>query len=122
MAASVVGALALGLALPASGMAGDKSCPDGKLCVWSKADFEGKRLKIGKVNAADNKIYKKMDDKVTSVKNRWDFRADLFEDKDNDGEFRCFSPGVNINTLDLGYNFDNVASSAYLWPDSETCA
>jgi hypothetical protein len=107
--AGVVGALAIGLALPAIASASGSSCPDGKLCVWSRADYKGKRLKIGKVNDADNKIYRKMNDRVTSVKNRWDFRADLFADI------------VNIPDLALGYDFNNVASSAYLWPDSETC-
>jgi hypothetical protein len=91
-------------------------CPQNSLCVWSKANYEGDRLVIDRLGAS-NKIFKKMNDRVSSARLRYSGgAARLYEDPDGEGDTLCLldAPGLKKypDLSEIGY--DNIMSSSYL--------
>jgi hypothetical protein len=93
-------------------------CPQNSLCVWSKANYEGDRLVIDRLGAS-NKIFKKMDDRVSSARLRYPGgAAQLYEDKNGEGDTLCLldAPGLKKypDLSKTGGGYDNIMSSSYL--------
>jgi hypothetical protein len=123
-----IGALTLVMAMVATGgasagpsKASKKSCPDGRMCVWTKPHYEGKRLVLGKNRGVSNRIYGyqgdpegPFNDNVSSLKVRKKGFGVLFANVNGDGDARCFDDEHrNVPDLaDPAWNFDNTASSS----------
>jgi hypothetical protein len=123
-AALITIAAALALA-PASGEAAQgkgstKLCPDGAFCVWTKANYQGKKLVLTK-KGVSNKIAKEMNNKVSSVKNRLDVTTYLYSKRDGKGEIRCFGDGQKLADLAGSCDFDNEASSSRIPKGPNPC-
>jgi hypothetical protein len=100
-------------AAPAGKHAGTK-CPEGYLCVWREANFQGERLKI-KGRKLTNAIYDEgFNDDVSSVKLHMKGSAVLYEDTDGFGSKRCMVGDTNKipDLADPGWDFDNTISSS----------
>jgi Peptidase inhibitor family I36 len=96
-------------------------CPQNSLCVWTKANYEGERLVLDRLGAS-NKIFKKMNDKVSSVRLRYSGgAAELYEDTNGEGDTLCLldAPGLRKNPDLSGTGggpdgYDDMVSSSYL--------
>lgn len=84
-------------------------CPDGKLCVYKHDELEGKEVRIGQ-QGVSNKLKRQMNNRASSVENRTDFAASLYEGKDARGDDVCIFPDAHIPQL-TAYNFDDRATS-----------
>jgi len=91
--------------------AGPKSCPADSLCVWAGKKYTGKRV-VMKGGGPSNKIFRELNNKVTSVKSRRQFTVLLYDEKGQQGDARCFSQGQNNPNLAGSYDFNNRASSS----------
>jgi hypothetical protein len=97
------------------------ACPPNSLCVWTKANYEGERLVLDRLGDS-NKIFKRMNDKVSSARLRYpDGAAALYEDRDAGGNTLCLldAPGLSkypdLSQTGGGPNgYDNSVSSSYL--------
>lgn len=110
------------LAAPSHGAAKARpECPQKSLCVWTKAHYEGERLVLDRLGAS-NKIFRKMDNKVSSARLRFSGgAAQLYEDPNGEGSTLCLldAPGVrkypDLSGTGGGSNgYDNMMSSSYL--------
>lgn len=110
--------------VPATGEAAKakstKRCPQDAFCVWSKPDYQGKKVVLTK-NGVSNKIANQMNNRVSSTKNKFDLTVFIYDKRGAKGEIRCFSS--NSKEADLGgsYNFDNRAASSLIPKDPEPC-
>jgi hypothetical protein len=86
------------------------SCPDEALCVWSKKNYEGQRVKITKTGDVSNKLAHEMNNKASSLKNRFAMTGTLY-DKKNGGSGEVYGFCDLDNVPDLGL-FDDLASSS----------
>ena len=85
------------------------ACPDGAVCVWTKKNFRGDREVIRKKGATN--LSRKLNNKVTSVKNRTGDEVYLMDAKNGseDDDYQCM---FDSEYRDLGEpGFDNVISS-----------
>jgi hypothetical protein len=117
-AAVLVTVLAIAAA-PTQGAAPARAeCPQNSLCVWTKANYAGNRLVIGKLGPS-NKIFNKMNDKVSSARLRYSGgAAELYEDTDGGGDTLCLldAPGLRKypDLSEIGGGYDNIVSSSRL--------
>jgi Peptidase inhibitor family I36 len=93
-------------------------CPQNSLCVWTKANYTGDRLVLDKLGAS-NKIFKRMDDKVSSARLRYPGgAAELYEDTGGGGDSLCLldAPGVRKypDLSEVGGGYNNIVSSSRL--------
>ena len=115
--------------------ASKSSCPDGRMCVWTKPGYEGKRLVLGKHRGVSNRIYDyqgdpdapdpagPFNDNVSSVKVRKSGIGVLYANVNGDGESRCFT-SEHRRVPDLAapaWNFDNSASSSAIPKHDAPC-
>jgi Peptidase inhibitor family I36 len=106
------------LAIGSSATAGSPStCPKGKLCLWTGANYTDDRLLIGtrrlsnKISAAPGAF----GDAVSSLKLRMPGTAILYDGADGGGQLRCFNQDSARKVPDLAsldWQFDNLASSS----------
>ena len=85
------------------------ACADGKVCVWTKKNFRGDREVIDKKGATN--LSRKLNNKVTSVKNRSGDEVYLMDAKNGseDDDYQCMFVS---EYRDLGEpGFDNRISS-----------
>ena len=93
----------------------NKACPADALCVWARPGYKGKRVVVKQVGEVSNEVFDKMNDKASSVKNRWQYTSYLYSDVNGAGASRCVSGGGGkVRNLAGGYDFDNVVSSTML--------
>lgn len=117
-AVALLAVLAVGAA-PTQGAAPARSaCPQNSLCVWTKANYAGDRLVLDKLGAS-NKIFNKMNDKVSSARLRYSGgAAELYEDTGGGGDTLCLldAPGLRKypDLSDIGGGYDNIVSSSRL--------
>jgi hypothetical protein len=98
----------------------DRGCPDGSLCVWTKPDFEGKRVVMQK-RRRTNRLANTINDQASSLKLRKSGTAVLWEDIDGGGVAYCFD-GPRKAASDLGkIGFDNQASSSKIFKRPVAC-
>ena len=119
---AIVGIVTL---VPATGEAAQgqskKSCPKQAVCVWTKANFEGKRLVVKEKGTTN--LSPRFSNRISSVKSKYtgaeNDLAYLFDRRNTNGEFRCF--GFDFSKVpDLGHpnwDFDNEGSSVLLPKD-----
>lgn len=112
---------------PAAGEASNgkgpsKKCPDDSFCVWTKANYQGKRKVFSK--KGEFNLPKSVNDKVSSVKSRWEPSfVFLYDGKNQEFDSRCFQDNLNVPDLsDPEWNWDNQASSVYLPKKEVLCA
>ena len=119
---ALIAALAIVAFAPAASEAkapASKGCPMNSLCVWTKPDYEGKKLVI-KDEGASNKVANQMNNKVSSVKSRYSNSdgdaAYLFDRRNANGDYFCLGAGLGKKIPNLGppYGFDNRTSSVLL--------
>ncbi len=109
------------LAVPSSASSGvakaAPDCPRKSLCVWTKANYKGDRLVLDEPKPS-NKIFRKMNDRISSASLRHPGYAVLYEDVDQQGDMLCLldAPGVrNYPDLsEVGFSYDNIISSSEL--------
>ncbi len=91
-----------------------KSCPAKSFCVYTGKNYKGKRLKLNSPpGILSTRVSQKMDNKVSSVKNRWNHKSILYEDKDGGGQMSCFATGEKVPDLSAFFDeFNNDASSS----------
>ncbi|MDQ3642212.1 MAG: peptidase inhibitor family I36 protein [Actinomycetota bacterium] len=89
-------------------------CPDGSFCVYAGKNYTGKRLKLNSPpGVLSTKLFKEMNNKVSSAKNRWKHTSYLYEDKNGGGQASCFSSGEKKPDLSILFDeFNNDASSS----------
>jgi len=87
------------------------ACPDGKVCIWTKKNFRGDREVIQKRGATN--VSRKLNNKVTSVKNRSQGNVFLMDAKNGstDDDYQCMFEPEYRDLDDPGFN--NVISSVY---------
>jgi hypothetical protein len=90
-------------------------CPPNSLCVWSKTNYRGDRLVIDQLGAS-NKIYRKMNDRVSSASLRHPGYAVLYEDVNGGGDMLCLldAPGVRKYPDLDAMSYGNIISSSEL--------
>jgi hypothetical protein len=118
-AVASVGAVAFATAgnVGASG----KKCRDGALCVWTGKNYKGTKYKVTEPGNIV-KLPAKVNNKVSSAKNRWVNNAFLYETKNASGQSFCLGSGQNIpNFADFADEFNNDASSAFLQESPGAC-
>ncbi len=91
-----------------------KSCPDKSLCVYAGKNYTGRRLKLNSPpGVLSTKLADEMNNKVSSVKNRWKNASFLYEHKDGGGQPFCLDPGAKVPDLSAFFDeFNNDASSS----------
>jgi Peptidase inhibitor family I36 len=118
-------AVGFAVALPATNASGGgatsekragSGCPDQTLCVWSKKNYEGQRVKITKTGDVSNKLAHEMNNKASSLKNRFAMPGTLY-DKKNGGPGDVYGFCDLDDVPDLG-SFDDQASSSVVNPSS----
>lgn len=108
-------------AIPSSASSGvakaAPDCPRKSLCVWTKANYRGDRLVLDELGPS-NKIFRKMNDRISSASLRHPGYAVLYEHVDQQGSTLCLldAPGVrNYPDLsEVGGSYDNIISSSDL--------
>ncbi|MDQ2675923.1 MAG: peptidase inhibitor family I36 protein [Actinomycetota bacterium] len=88
-----------------------KSCPKEALCVWTKAGFAGKRVVV-KDDGVSNAIANKINNKASSIKNRFGETIRIYDKRNANGELRCVGGVGQVDDLGGSYNFDNRAASS----------
>ncbi len=91
-----------------------KSCPDKSFCVYARKNYAGKRLKLNSSpGVLSTELFQEMNNKVSSVKNRWKDTSALYEGKNGGGQVFCFDPGQKVPDLSaFADEFNNDASSS----------
>ena len=121
--AALIAIAAVVAVAPAGGEAAkaesSKRCPAGALCVWTKANYEGKKAVV-KAAGVEN-LSNGLNNRVSSVKNRVDVTTYLYSKRNGEGEIRCFGSGDKIANLGDSYNFDNEASSSKIPQGTNPC-
>ncbi len=89
-------------------------CPDGSFCVYAGKNYTGRRLKLNSPpGVLSTELFQKMNNKVSSVKNRWKNASFLYEHKDGGGQPFCLDPGAKVPDLSAFFDeFNNDASSS----------
>jgi hypothetical protein len=109
---------------PAAGEAakqgGQKSCPDNSICVWTKAGFSGQRVVV-QGNGVSNKIGNKINNRTSSIKNRFGHTILIYDKRNATGEIRCVGGLGKVRNLGGSYNFDNRAASSEVPDDPGPC-
>ncbi len=126
LAIAGVGVVAVAiLAAPGPGAADEKraalssKCPKGAMCVWAGKNYQGRKLTLRKTGEITNRIYNRMNDKVSSAKNRYKHLSYLYENIDGGGQVFCVESGGNIPDFAAFQDeFNNDASSSFL-PDKQ---
>jgi hypothetical protein len=130
----LAGAIATALAATAASGGADtgtakaagKRCPDGYLCVWEDANYQGHKTKIKK-RKLSHKLFDNngpLNDTASSLKLRKSGTAVLYADANGQGAFRCFDDVEHRNVPDLAdpaWNFDNTASSSRITKGPPPC-
>lgn len=118
---ALIGIVAL---VPATGEAAKakpkKSCPSEAICVWTKASFEGKRVVV-KSEDVSNRIAKEINNKTSSIKNRFDQTILIYDKRNAKGEFRCLGAMEQVENLAGSYNYDNRTTSSDVPDDPGPC-
>ena len=112
-------ALATGsLAAPAGA---GPACPDGALCLFTGKGYTGKKYKGTKPGELV-KLPKAFNNKVSSLKNKWERRAFVYENKDGTGQPFCLSPNEKVPDLSAFFDeINNEISSARLDENPGAC-
>jgi hypothetical protein len=98
----------------------DKSCPDDAICAWTKAGFEGKRVVIsGK--GVSNKIGNQINNKTSSIKNRFETTIFVYDKRNGAGESRCVGGLGRVRNLGGSYDFENRVASSDAPEDPGPC-
>src|SRR5687768_9002256 len=118
---ALIGMIAL---TPATGEAAkeqaDKSCPNDAICVWTKAGYRGQRVVV-QGEGVSNKIGNKINNKTSSIKNRFAQTIFIYDKRDATGESRCV-PGLGkVRNLAGSYGFDNRVASSDVPNDPGPC-
>jgi hypothetical protein len=114
ISAIAIAAAALVLTAAAGVAAAGKKCPDGALCVWTGKNYKGTKYKVTEPGNIVN-LPKKVNNKVSSAKNRWVNRAFLYKGKMGTGSAFCIADGNNVpDFADFFEPLNNVFSSAFL--------
>jgi hypothetical protein len=92
----------------------EAECPPDSLCVWAKPNYRGERLVIDRLGPS-NKIYRKLNDQVSSARLRYAGYATLFEDVNGEGNSLCLldAPGLR-RYPELNSPYDDSISSSLL--------
>ena len=108
---------------PAGGAAKDtttKSCPNDAICVWTKDNYRGKRVVVKSDNVS-NKIGNTINNRTSSIKNRFGQTILIYDKRDAMGESRCVGGLGKVARLGDSYNFDNRATSSDVPDDPSPC-
>jgi len=120
----IIATLALIALTPAAGDAakskGKSGCPDDAICVWKKADYQGKRL-IVKGDGVSNKIGNKINNKTSSIKNGFDKTIFIYDKRNAKGESRCLGAKDKVADLAGSYVFDDLTTSSEVPDDPGSC-
>ena len=117
---TVAALIAAALWLPSASTGDDskravKRCPLDALCVWAGKDYKGARLVLTRTGEYSNRIYNKLNDRVSSAKNRYEHLSYLYEHTDGGGQTFCIDNGQKIPDFSaFPDEFDNDASSSFM--------
>ena len=118
---ALIGLVAL---TPAAGEAAkgkaDKSCPDDAICVWTKTAYRGERVVV-QGEGVSNKIGNKINNKTSSIKNRFDRTIFIYDKRDAMGDSRCLLPLNKVRNLGASYGFDDRVTSTEVPEDPVPC-
>ncbi len=118
---ALIGLVAL---TPAAGEAAkgkaDKSCPDDAICAWTKSAYRGERIVVQGEDVS-NKIGNKINNKTSSIKNRFGQTIWIYDKRDASGESRCLGALDRVRDLGASYAFDNRVASSDVPDDPEPC-
>jgi hypothetical protein len=118
IAATVAAVAASALAAPAQ--AGPR-CSDGALCLWKGKNYTGAKHKVTEPGELV-KLPKAFNNRVSSVKNKWEFRAFVYENKDGTGQPFCLESGEKVPDLSAFFDeINNDVSSARLATNPGSC-
>ena len=97
-----------------------KACPDDAICVWTKSNYRGKRVLVTG-NDVSNKIGNQINNRTSSIKNRFDQTILIYDKRNATGEARCVGGLGKVRRLGASYNFDNRATSSDVPDDPGPC-
>jgi hypothetical protein len=123
----VVGLVA---ALPATAASGGapapekragKHCPDGAVCLWTDANYEGDKFVV-RTHGLSNEVYDEgFNDVASSLKSGRDKRSFMYTDYDGGGIEMCVVPHLKADSLSLFGGMDNSISSSRLPRKGKKC-
>lgn len=118
VAAAAAAVAASAFASPA--VAGPR-CSDGALCLWKGKDYTGAKYKVTEPGELEE-VPKAFNNKVSSLKNKWEWRAFVYENKDGTGQAFCLESGEKIPDLSAFLDeINNDISSARLATGPGSC-
>jgi hypothetical protein len=98
-----------------------KKCAAGALCVWTGKNYKGTKYKVTEPGNIV-KLPAKVNNKVSSAKNRWENVGILYETKNAGGQSFCVEPGEEAPDFSAFIEeFNNEASSAFLHESGQVC-
>ena len=107
IAAAVSASLAIALGFPTAASAETLPCSSGKLCLFLDAGYSGGVLQ----SSHDFPTVGSFNDRITGVKNRTAFRANLWENINYSGRLMYFNEGQSYSSL------AGVSDNLYAWED-----
>lgn len=120
LAIAVIAVALAASAFAAPAVAGPK-CSDGALCLWKGKNYTGAKYKVTEPGELV-KLPKAFNNKVSSLKNKWEFRAFVYENKDGTGQISCQEPGEKEPDLSAFFDeINNDISSARLATNPGPC-
>ena len=97
-----------------------KSCPKEAMCVWTKAGYSGKRVVVQSPGVS-NKIGNKINNRTSSIKNRFDQTIFIYDKRNATGDFRCVGGLDEVEDLGGSYDFDNLTTSSAIPENPGPC-
>ena len=89
-------------------------CSDGALCLFTGKNYAGKKFKVTEPGELV-KLPKAFNNKVSSLKNKWELRAFVYENKNGTGQPFCLGSGEKVPDLSAFFDeINNDVSSARL--------